>query len=225
MQLSEFAVGKIFWCSGRQWRCTDIGTRTVIAIRIDRVEVGSPNPELRRTLNRAEAEAEGWFNGPPYASAETVFDEDFLPACSLVPDDDVTDAPDASETTRDDSDQGSDPLAVLREAGIAQAIAIREQARAGGLRFEAYLPPALADWLLDQIEGGMFVDPSEAVFAMLGEHQELEPHADLREEILRRSCQAAMDDPHPGIPHEEVMKRMREFMEAPRPQPAVWRSA
>ena len=40
------------------------------------------------------------------------------------------------------------------------ARALREQVRAGGLRFEAYLPPALADWLLDHIERGMFADGS-----------------------------------------------------------------
>src|SRR3546814_10318758 len=45
-----------------------------------------------------------------------------------------------------------------------QAKALREQARAGGLRFEAYLPPALADWLLERIERGTFADPGEAVF-------------------------------------------------------------
>jgi hypothetical protein len=66
-------------------------------------------------------------------------------------------------------------------------------------------------------------DPSEAVFAMLGEQQELEPHADLREELLRRSCQAVLDDPRPGIPHEEVMERLRVLMKTPRPEPAAWR--
>jgi hypothetical protein len=88
MQLSEFTIGGTFWCSGREWRCTDIGTRTVIAIRIDSVEVGSTDPELRRTLSRGEAEAEGWFKGPPYAVAEVVFDEDMLGGCSLEPDPD-----------------------------------------------------------------------------------------------------------------------------------------
>ena len=110
-----------------------------------------------------------------------------------------------------------------RRQQIAQARSLREQARAGGLRFDAYLPPALADWLLDLIERGVFIDPSEAVFVMLGEQQELEPHADLREELLRRSCQAAMDDPHPPIPHEEVVELMKKWEAAPRPDPAVWR--
>jgi hypothetical protein len=83
---ADFAVGRIFWRGGRQWHCTDLGTRTVIAIRIDSVDVGSNNPDLRRTLSRAEAEAEGWFNGPPYAVAEHVFDEDGIQDCAPVPD-------------------------------------------------------------------------------------------------------------------------------------------
>ena len=68
MKHSEFTLGGLFWCSGRQWRCTDIGSRTIIAIRIDSVDVDSNVPELRRTLSRSEAEADGWFKGPPYGS-------------------------------------------------------------------------------------------------------------------------------------------------------------
>jgi hypothetical protein len=39
------------------WRVTDIGSRVIVAIKIYRL--ASPN----------------WYNGPPYAVAETVFDE------------------------------------------------------------------------------------------------------------------------------------------------------
>jgi antitoxin ParD1/3/4 len=112
-----------------------------------------------------------------------------------------------------------------RRHAIGQAKALREQARAGGLRFEAYLPPDLAEWLLDQIERGVFVDPSEAVFVILTEQRDLEPHADLREEILRRSCQAAIDDPRPRIPHDEVKTRLERLVEMPRANPAVWRKS
>jgi hypothetical protein len=84
MQHSEFKIGGIFRCGGQLWRCTDIGTRTIVAIRIDQVEVGG-SPALRRTLSRAEAEAEGWFNGPPYAVAESVFDENDVEGCSPGP--------------------------------------------------------------------------------------------------------------------------------------------
>jgi hypothetical protein len=85
MKHNEFVIRATFWSSGRLWRCTDIGTRVVIAIRIDHVEVEGSTPEMRRTLGYAEAEAEGWFNGPPYAVLESVFDEDFLDDCTLEP--------------------------------------------------------------------------------------------------------------------------------------------
>jgi hypothetical protein len=85
MKRTDFAIGGEFWCDGRQWRCTDIGTRVIVAIRLDEVRVGSNRPQLRRTLNRSEAEAEGWFNGPPYAVAESVFDEYDQEGCSLAP--------------------------------------------------------------------------------------------------------------------------------------------
>jgi hypothetical protein len=42
-----------------------------------------PFPLVERTLSREEAEAGGWFNGPPYGVAEVVLDEHDLPACSL----------------------------------------------------------------------------------------------------------------------------------------------
>lgn len=105
---------------------------------------------------------------------------------------------------------------------VEKARQLRDQTAKGGLKFEAYLPPTLALWLLDRIEQGKFLDPSEAVFVILGEHEELEPHVDLRNELLKRNLQAAMDDPQPGIPHEEVMAEMRERLQQPRPEPAIW---
>jgi hypothetical protein len=82
MRHTDFIIGGTFRCGGRQWRCTDIGTRTIVAIRIDRVEVGGTAPGPRRVLSGAEAEAEGWFVGPPYAVLESVFDEDAIEGCS-----------------------------------------------------------------------------------------------------------------------------------------------
>jgi hypothetical protein len=81
---SEFYIGLEFWCGDRQWRCTDTGTRVVVAIRIDEVTVvvrhGNSSEEV--ILDHRLAENQGWFNGPPYAVAETVFDETSLEACS-----------------------------------------------------------------------------------------------------------------------------------------------
>ena len=113
------------------------------------------------------------------------------------------------------------PSAEEKAKNIAQAKALRVQAEKGGLRFSAYLPPGLADWLLGLIENGTFHDPSEAVFVILGEHQDLEPHTDLRREILARSLQATIDDPRPSIPAEEVFKELRELRALPL-EPAVW---
>ena len=109
-----------------------------------------------------------------------------------------------------------------RARDIAQARALREQACKGGLRFEVFLPPGLAEWVLDFVERGVFVDPSEAVFVILGEHRDLEPHDDLREEILRRSLDASINDPRPTISHEEFEEKMRARLAEPRPEPAQW---
>lgn len=84
MRHAEFKIGGTFRCGGQLWRCTDIGTRTIVAIRIDRVAVGG-SPAAHRTLSGAEAEAEGWFKGPPYAVAESVFDENDIEGCSPGP--------------------------------------------------------------------------------------------------------------------------------------------
>lgn len=83
MEHSEFKIGMIFWSGDRRWRCTDVGTRTIIAIAIDRVEIHTHPEGSRRILSTAEAEAEGWFIGPPHAVAEFVFDEDDKEGCSL----------------------------------------------------------------------------------------------------------------------------------------------
>jgi hypothetical protein len=80
MNHGDFTIRGTFRCADAEWRCTDIGTRTIVAIRIDSVRV---DRNKRRLLDRAAAEAEGWFNGPPYAVAEHVFDEYDIEGCSL----------------------------------------------------------------------------------------------------------------------------------------------
>ena len=112
----------------------------------------------------------------------------------------MTDDGDIQEDWRTPADRARD---------IAQAKALREQACKGGLRFEVFLPSGLAEWVLDFVERGVFVDPSEAVFVILGEHKDLEPHRDLRTESLRRSLDAADNDPRtPGESGEGIMRRL-----------------
>jgi hypothetical protein len=66
MRYEEFKIGMEFTTAGGlsgRWRCTDVGTRAIVAIQI---EPGN-DPS--------------WCNGPPYAVAEFVFDEDDIVAC------------------------------------------------------------------------------------------------------------------------------------------------
>ncbi len=69
MQHTDFEIGLEFECGGRRWRSTDLGTRTVIAIPLEYPEDPS------------------WYNGPPYAVAETVFDEYDLEGCKPIEND------------------------------------------------------------------------------------------------------------------------------------------
>jgi len=115
--------------------------------------------------------------------------------------------------------------AAERKAGAIHAAALKAQAAAGGLRFEAYLPPDMAVGLLELIERGTFKDPSEAVFVMVGEQQELAAHPDLRGELLRRTIEDAANDPHPGCFAAEVFSQIAAELAAPRPPAAVWDSA
>ena len=63
MEHSDFAIGKEFRTETGTWRCTDIGTRTIIAIKV------------------SDRDDPSWFNGPPYAVADIVFDEDDREGC------------------------------------------------------------------------------------------------------------------------------------------------
>ncbi|ALR19120.1 MULTISPECIES: hypothetical protein [Sphingomonadaceae] len=103
-----------------------------------------------------------------------------------------------------------------------QAKALREQARAGGLRFEAYLTGDQADWLLERVERGMFVDPSEAVFAIVQNFRELEPYRDLRDELLGRVLDASAAELESVRPADEVFDELRRELAQPCPEPARW---
>ncbi len=84
MNHSEFKIGGEFTIpNGSVWRCTDIGTRTILAIRVDQaiVETMSGGRSIIEKLTRAEAEARNWFSGPPYGVVEPVFDEDEQESC------------------------------------------------------------------------------------------------------------------------------------------------
>ncbi len=75
MKRSEFIIGQAFTTGHGLWRCTDVGTRTVVAIRIDSAEVVSVLGG-RETASIADPRRDqSWLAGPPYALAETMFDD------------------------------------------------------------------------------------------------------------------------------------------------------
>lgn len=65
MRHSDFSIGMQFMNAIGCWRCTDIGTRTIAAIRL-------PDPVRERELAGL---GEAMLAGPPYMLAERVFDE------------------------------------------------------------------------------------------------------------------------------------------------------
>lgn len=70
MTRSGFHIGLEFYCGGKQrWRCTDVGTRVIVAIMLEHEDNKS------------------WYNGPPYAVSESVFDEYSIMGCSIEPPD------------------------------------------------------------------------------------------------------------------------------------------
>lgn len=69
MKHSEFEIGMKFNCGGKLWKCTDKGTRTIIAIDIRDHQHYNDNIS--------------WFAGPPYAKMERVFDETDFKGCTL----------------------------------------------------------------------------------------------------------------------------------------------
>jgi hypothetical protein len=84
---NEFQVGVEFWCGGKRWRCTDVGSRVVVAISLEPHEVVDYVPSvdgaLPSQLERRITDDPSWLTGPPYAVVECVFDEYDLPGCSL----------------------------------------------------------------------------------------------------------------------------------------------
>lgn len=85
MKHAEFYVGLRFWTATGEWMVTDIGTRTVVAVRLESVVVThelATNQETRRPVTFEEDPS--WWNGPPYGVAEHVFDEYSIEGCHLT---------------------------------------------------------------------------------------------------------------------------------------------
>jgi hypothetical protein len=82
MKLSDFVIGETFWTHHGAFRCTDIGTRVVVAVKLGPRDVSraeSVDGELR--ITKRIDDDPSWLNGPPYAVEEVVFDENELVGC------------------------------------------------------------------------------------------------------------------------------------------------
>jgi hypothetical protein len=67
MKHSDFRIGCEFLSGSGRWRCTDVGKRTIAAIRLEHDD----DP--------------GLYNGPPYLVAESIFDEYDIEGCEPAP--------------------------------------------------------------------------------------------------------------------------------------------
>lgn len=83
MEHKDFHIGLEFWTATGAWRCTDVGNRTVVAIKLgprETVTVRSDGQgQSQRTVEFTDDPRD--LNGPPYSVAEHVFDEDDIEAC------------------------------------------------------------------------------------------------------------------------------------------------
>jgi hypothetical protein len=66
MEHADFRIGMEFFTATGRWRVTDIGTRTIIAIKLDHTDPRN-------------------YNGAPYSIVESVFDEYDLEGCEPAP--------------------------------------------------------------------------------------------------------------------------------------------
>lgn len=82
MEQSDFHIGLEFYTATGRWRCTDIGTRVIVAISLEPHEIISVEyQDGERIETRSMTDDPSWHHGPPYAIVEQVFDEYDLEGC------------------------------------------------------------------------------------------------------------------------------------------------
>ena len=83
MKYSDFHIGTEFFTATGKWRCTDVGTRVIVAISLEPREM----VRVHYTEDRERHEERFISNdphdllGPPYGVVEQVFDEYDLEGC------------------------------------------------------------------------------------------------------------------------------------------------
>ena len=83
MNHSDFQIGAEFFTPAGKWRCTDVGSRVIVAISLE------PRELVRVKYSKSGERSEASFTsndardlvGPPYLIAEDVFDEYGMEGC------------------------------------------------------------------------------------------------------------------------------------------------
>ncbi len=81
MKHEDFSIGTEFLTDTGRWRCTDVGTRVIVAIRISKATIAARADDGTAKAPKKTPPDPSWLNGPPYALAEQVFDEDDIADC------------------------------------------------------------------------------------------------------------------------------------------------
>jgi len=82
MHLHDFKIDTEFFAASGKWRCTDVGSRTIIAVKLGPRKVVSVDTE-QGTVTGSVQDDESCLAGPPYAVEEVVFDENDIRGCHL----------------------------------------------------------------------------------------------------------------------------------------------
>lgn len=92
MEHNEFKIGLEFYCGGKKWRCSDVGTRVIVAIALWPREMVRMTVDaddcIKYTKTRYLSNDPSDLIGPPYSVAEFVFDEYDIEGCYVNPEDD-----------------------------------------------------------------------------------------------------------------------------------------
>ena len=82
MKHSDFYIGREFFTGSGKWRCTDVGTRVIVAVSLQ------PRNTIRSWKDATGCHEEHFMSddprdlsGPPYSIAEHVFDEYGMEGC------------------------------------------------------------------------------------------------------------------------------------------------
>ena len=83
MKHSDFHIGTEFFTGTGKWRCTDVGTRVIVAISLEtRGMIRARHTENGEDIQESFASDDPRdLAGPPYMRAEQVFDEYDVEGC------------------------------------------------------------------------------------------------------------------------------------------------